>query len=214
MKFVPEMLTLYAITDNACLRGRDLAEQVELALQGGVTCIQLRDKELATDDLVSEARILIPICHRYGVPLIVNDDYHAAMLSGADGVHVGIEDAPVAEIRRIVGEDFIIGATAKTVEQACSAQKMGADYLGVGAVFPSPTKKNAVRITPEILKEIASCVDIPICAIGGITAENVSEINGCGQKGIAVVSAVFASDDVRSAAELLRKKAEEGIQKC
>ncbi|MBR6069179.1 MAG: thiamine phosphate synthase [Ruminococcus sp.] len=210
MRFSPEMLTLYAITDNACLRGRDLAEQVELALQGGVTCVQLRDKELDTDELAEKARILVPICHRYGAPLIVNDDYRAAMLSGADGVHVGIEDAPVAEIRRIAGEDFIIGATAKTVEQARAAQKAGADYLGVGAVFPSPTKKNAIRITPENLREIAESVKLPICAIGGITAENVGEISGCGQRGIAVVSAVFAADDVKSAAELLRKKAEEG----
>ncbi|MBR3420813.1 MAG: thiamine phosphate synthase [Ruminococcus sp.] len=209
MRLSPEMLTLYAITDNACLRGRDLAEQVELALQGGVTCVQLRDKELDTDELADEARRLVTICHRYGAPLIVNDDYRAAMLAGADGVHVGIEDAPVAEIRRIAGEDFIIGATAKTVEQARAAQKMGADYLGVGAVFPSPTKKNAIRITPDILREITASVKLPVTAIGGITAKNVSEIAGCGQRGIAVVSAIFAADDVKAAAELLRQKAEE-----
>ena len=211
MKFLPEMLTLYAITDNTCLRGRDLAEQVELALQGGVTCVQLRNKELDTDELAEEARRLVPICHRYGAPLIVNDDFRAAMLAGADGAHVGIEDAPVAEIRRIAGEDFIIGATAKTVEQARAAQKMGADYLGVGAVFPSPTKKNAIRITPADLREITASVKLPVAAIGGITAENVHEINGCGQRGIAVVSAIFAADDVRAAAELLRQKAEEAI---
>lgn len=213
MRFLSEMLKLYAITDNACLRGRDLTEQVELALQGGVTCVQLRDKGLSTDELVDEARNLIPICHRYGAPLIINDDYRAAMLSGADGVHVGIEDAPVAEIRRIAGEDFIIGATAKTVEQASAAEKMGADYLGVGAVFPSPTKKNAIRITPDNLREIAASVKIPICAIGGITAENIHEIAGCGQQGFAVVSAVFAAEDVKSAAQLLRQKAEEGTGK-
>ena len=211
MRFLPEMLTLYAITDRGCLRGRDLAEQVELALQGGVTCVQLRDKELDTDELVQEARVLAEICHRYGAPLIINDDYRAAMLSGADGVHVGIEDAPVSEIRRIAGEDFIIGATAKTVEQAREAQKMGADYLGVGAVFPSPTKKNAIRITPDDLRTITASVKIPVTAIGGITADNVNEINGCGQRGIAVVSAVFGADDVKAAAELLRRRAEEGI---
>ncbi len=126
MRFLPEMLTLYAITDRGCLRGRDLAEQVELALQGGVTCVQLRDKELDTDELAAEARRLAEICHRYGAPLIINDDYRAAMLSGADGVHVGIEDAPVSEIRRIAGEDFIIGATAKTAEQACTRMRTGA----------------------------------------------------------------------------------------
>ena len=211
MRFLPEMLTLYAITDRGCLRGRDLAEQVELALQGGVTCVQLRDKELDTDELVQEARVLAEICHRYGAPLIINDDYRAAMLSGADGVHVGIEDAPVSEIRHIAGEDFIIGATAKTVEQARAAQKMGADYLGVGAVFPSPTKKNAIRITPDDLRAITASVKIPVTAIGGITADNVKEINGCGHRGIAAVSAVFAADDVRAAAQQLRAKAEEGI---
>lgn len=211
MRFLPEMLTLYAITDRGCLRGRDLAEQVELALQGGVTCVQLRDKELDTDELVQEARVLAEICHRYGAPLIINDDYRAAMLSGADGVHVGIEDASVSEIRRIAGEELIIGATAKTVEQARAAQKMGADYLGVGAVFPSPTKKNAIRITPNDLRAITASVKIPVTAIGGITADNVKEINGCGHRGIAVVSAVFAADDVKAAAQQLRTKAEEGI---
>lgn len=211
MRFLPEMLTLYAITDRGCLRGRDLAEQVELALQGGVTCVQLRDKELDTDELVQEARVLAEICHRYGAPLIINDDYRAAMLSGADGVHVGIEDASVSEIRRIAGEELIIGATAKTVEQARAAQKMGADYLGVGAVFPSPTKKNAIRITPDDLRAITASVNIPVTAIGGITADNVKEISGCGHRGIAVVSAVFAADDVKAAAQQLRTKAEEGI---
>ena len=209
MKFSADMLRLYAVTDRRWLNGRTLAETVESAIRGGVTCVQLRDKELDTDELADEARRLVPICHRYGAPLIVNDDYRAAMLAGADGVHVGIEDAPVAEIRRIAGEDFIIGATAKTVEQARAAQKMGADYLGVGAVFPSPTKKNAIRITPDILREITASVKLPVTAIGGITAKNVSEISGCGQRGIAVVSAVFAADDVKAAAELLRQKAEE-----
>ena len=212
MTFSKDMLTLYAITDEGCLKGRDLFEQAELALQGGVTCLQLRDKNMDTDTLAETASELLKICRRYGVPLIVNDNYSAALKSGADGVHVGIDDAPVAEIRRIAGKDFIIGATAKTVEQAVRAEKAGADYIGVGAVFPSPTKKNAIRITPSQLREIASSVDIPAVAIGGITADNAGEIKGCGQCGIAVVSAVFAADDVKSAAEKLRRIAEE--DKC
>ena len=211
MTFSKDMLTLYAITDEGCLKGRDLFEQAELALQGGVTCLQLRDKNMDTDTLAETASELLKICRRYGVPLIVNDNYSAALKSGADGVHVGIDDAPVAEIRRIAGKDFIIGATAKTVEQAVRAEKAGADYIGVGAVFPSPTKKNAIRITPSQLREIASSVDIPAVAIGGITADNAGEIKGCGQCGIAVVSAVFAADDVKSAAEKLRRIAEEDI---
>lgn len=201
MKFKSEHLSLYAITDRNCLKGRNIAEQVEQAILGGVTCIQLREKNLSTEKLAEEAEEVLKICRQYGVPLIINDDYKAAVEIGADGVHVGIEDAPVAEIRRFAGEDFIIGATAKTVEQARFAEISGADYIGVGAVFPSPTKNNAIRITPEKLREICASVSIPAVAIGGITAENVSGIKNCGQSGIAVVSAIFAAEDVKSAAE-------------
>ncbi len=203
MKLEKDMLRLYAITDRGCLRGRDLAQQVEAAITGGVTCIQLREKNVSYEELVREAAALKKVCEKYGVPLIVNDDWKAAIESGADGVHVGIEDAPVAEIRKAAGRDFIIGATAKTVEQAKAAEAAGADYLGVGAVFPSPTKTNAVRITPEQLRSICAAVSIPAAAIGGITRENLSEIAGCGQAGIAVVSAIFAPDDVKAAAEEL-----------
>ena len=203
MKIERNDLLLYAVTDRNCLRGISLEEAVEQAVIGGATCIQLREKNIDEDELINEAKKLIEICHRYNVPFIVNDDYEAALRCGADGVHVGIEDAPVEEIRRIAGRDFIIGATAKTVEQARIAERSGADYLGVGAVFPSPTKKNAIRITPELLKEICSSVSIPAVAIGGITAENVTAINGCGHSGIAVVSAVFGAEDVKAAAERL-----------
>jgi len=203
MKIERNDLLLYAVTDRNCLRGISLEEAVEQAILGGATCIQLREKNIDEDELINEAKKLIEICHRYNVPFIVNDDYEAALRCGADGVHVGIEDAPVEEIRRIAGRDFIIGATAKTVEQARLAERSGADYLGVGAVFPSPTKKNAIRITPELLKEICSSVSIPAVAIGGITAENVTAINGCGHSGIAVVSAVFGAEDVKAAAERL-----------
>lgn len=201
MKFKSEQLSLYAITDRNCLKGRNIAEQVEQAILGGVTCIQLREKNLSTEKLAEEAEEVLKICRQYGVPLIINDDYKAAVEIGADGVHVGIEDAPVAEIRRFAGADFIIGATAKTVEQARFAEISGADYIGVGAVFPSPTKNNAIRITPEKLREICASVSIPAVAIGGITAENVSGIKNCGQSGIAVVSAIFAAEDVKVAAE-------------
>ncbi|HRR75903.1 MAG TPA: thiamine phosphate synthase [Ruminococcus sp.] len=199
-------LILYAITDEKCTGDRDLARLVEEAILGGATCIQLREKNISDDELTEKALILKKVCNAHNVPLIINDNYEAALRSGADGVHVGIEDAPVREIRRIAGKDFIIGATAKTVEQAKKAQAEGADYIGVGAVFPSPTKTNAIRITQEQLREICSSVDIPAVAIGGISLENVNEIGDCGQAGIAVVSAIFAANDVRSAAESLRKK--------
>lgn len=209
MKITREQLKLYAITDEKCTGDRDLAQLVEEAILGGATCIQLREKNISDDELTEKAVKLKKVCNACGVPLIINDNYEVALRSGADGVHVGIEDAPVSEIRRIAGKDFIIGATAKTVEQAKRAQAEGADYIGVGAVFPSPTKKNAIRITQEQLREICSSVDIPAVAIGGISLENVKEIGDCGQAGIAVVSAVFAADDVRSAAEALRKKLDE-----
>lgn len=196
-------LKLYAITDSACIGNRDLTEQVEQAILGGVTCVQLREKNISETALIEKARKLTKVCRKYSVPLIVNDNYKAAIAAGADGVHVGIEDTPVSEIRKAAGNDFIIGATAKTVEQAQLAEREGADYLGVGAVFPSPTKTNALRITPELLSEICTSVSIPVAAIGGITAENAAQLKGCGQSGIAVVSAIFASDDCKAAAQQL-----------
>ena len=206
MQFNKDMLKLYAVTDRTWLGGKSLEEAVEQAILGGVTCVQLREKELDEDELIEAASKLADICHRHNIPLIVNDNYEAALKSGADGVHVGIEDAPVKEIRRIAGSNFIIGATAKTVEQARLAEASGADYLGVGAVFPSPTKKNALRITPDMLSEICGSVTIPAVAIGGISLENAHEIKGCGQVGIAVVSAIFAAEDIKKAAEALKKE--------
>ncbi|WP_347495846.1 thiamine phosphate synthase [Ruminococcus flavefaciens] len=203
LKIEKKDLLLYAVTERSCLRGKSLEEAVEQAILGGVTCVQLREKNISQDELIEEAKKLLAICRKYNVPLIINDDYEAALKSGADGVHVGIEDAPVAEIRRIAGESFIIGATAKTVEQARLAEASGADYLGVGAVFPSPTKTNAIRITPQQLSEICGCVTLPAVAIGGITAENVREIKGCGHSGIAAVSAIFGAEDVRAAVQEL-----------
>lgn len=197
------MLSIYAITDRDCLRNRDINSQVELAIQGGATIIQLREKNISTEKLSEIAGKLVPICHKYGVPLIVNDDWKAAVLSNADGVHVGSDDTSVAEIRQKTDTDFIIGATAKTVEQAKKAESQGADYIGVGAVFPSPTKKNAIRITADALREICRSVKIPAVAIGGITKENIWQLRSCGNRGIAVVSAVFSKDDVKSATEEL-----------
>lgn len=204
MTFNKDMLSLYAVTDRTHLNGMSLTEAVEQAIQGGVTCVQLREKNISFEEYVSRAVEIREVCHKYGVPLIINDDYKVALASGADGVHVGIEDTEVSEIRKNVGKNFIIGATAKTVEQAQKAQADGADYLGVGAVFPSPTKINAVRITPEKLTEICNSVSIPVVAIGGISLENLHIIKDCGQSGIAVVSALFSQSDIKLSAERLR----------
>ena len=204
MQFNIEQLLLYAVTDRAWTGRQTLLEQIEEALAGGVTLLQLREKALDPEACLQEAVEACRLCHRYGVPLIINDNVDVALGSGADGVHVGIEDAPVQQIRRRTGSDFIIGATAKTVEQARLAEASGADYLGVGAVFPSPTKKTAIRITNAQLREICASVRIPAVAIGGINAENALEICGCGARGIAVVSAIFAAQDIRTAAAALR----------
>lgn len=207
MKLSKDDLLLYAITDRGILDKKVFFEKIKEALQGGVTILQLREKELDEDSFTDEAIEVKALCRKYGVPLIINDNVDVALKSGADGVHVGIEDMPIDEIRRKAPDSFIIGATCKTVEQAQSAERLGADYMGVGAVFPSPTKKNAVRITREQLKEICSSVSIPAVAIGGITLENVGELQGGGMSGIAVVSAVFSADDIQKAASLLKEKA-------
>ncbi len=207
MKFNKDMLLLYAVTDRSFVGKQTLYEQIEDALRGGVTILQLREKDLPKEEFIKEAVTVKKLCEKYGVPLIINDNVDVAIISGADGVHVGIEDMAVAEIRKRVPTDFIIGATAKTVEQAKTAEASGADYLGVGAVFPSPTKKNAIRITTEQLKEITGSVSIPAVAIGGISASNVTEIKGGGMCGIAVVSAIFGAEDIFSATVDLKQKA-------
>ena len=207
MKFNSDSLLLYAVTDRGWVGRQTLCEQIEDALKGGATCIQLREKELDEAAFLAEAQEVKALCRRYGVPFIVNDNVELAQACGADGVHVGAEDLPVAEVRRRVGPDFIIGATAKTVEQARWAQAGGADYLGVGAIFPSPTKRNALRVTREQLKTICASVDIPAVAIGGIDAQNIDQLAGCGIRGVAVVSALFAAHDIAAAAAQLKQKA-------
>ena len=207
MNFCADQLLLYAVTDRAWVGRQTLLEQIEDALQGGVTMVQLREKELPEDAFTAEAMEVKALCHRYGVPLLIDDNVDVALKSGADGVHVGIEDTPVAEIRARAGRDFIIGATAKTVAQARAAQAAGADYLGVGAVFPSPTKKNAVRITVEQLRDICGSVTIPAVAIGGISLGNIRELRGGGMRGVAVISALFGADDIAGAARALKQEA-------
>jgi thiamine-phosphate pyrophosphorylase len=206
MNFCADQLLLYAVTDRAWVGRQTLTEQIEDALRGGVTMVQLREKELPEDAFTAEAVEVGALCHRYGVPLIIDDNVDVALKSGADGVHVGIEDTPVAEIRARAGRDFIIGATAKTVEQARAAQTAGADYLGVGAVFPSPTKKNAIRITAEQLREICAAVTIPAVAIGGISPDNIRKLRGGGMRGVAVISALFGADDIAGAARALKQE--------
>ena len=212
MKFNKEMLLLYAVTDRAWTGRHTLYEQIEEALKGGVTLVQLREKNLCEEDFIDEAIRVRELCHRYNVPLIINDNLEVALKSRADGVHVGFEDMPVELIRKSVPKGFIIGATAKTTEQATAAEEAGADYLGVGAVFPSHTKENAIRITKEKLNEICMSVSIPVVAIGGIGLNNIAQLKGGRMNGIAAVSAIFGADDVYSATVMLKELTKEIVK--
>ncbi len=203
--FNRENLLLYAVTDRSWTENQTLYEQLEDALIGGVTCVQLREKNLSEEDFIQEAVEIRELCRKYNVPLIINDNLNVAIKSNADGIHVGQEDVSAAEIRKLVGDNFIIGVTAKTVEQAKKAENDGADYIGVGAVFPSPTKTNAIRITNEQLNEICSSVSIPAVAIGGISLDNITELSGCKMSGVAVVSAIFAADDIKTTVQELKR---------
>lgn len=208
MKISPDKLRLYAVTDRTWLGKESLEEAVEAALRGGVTILQLREKQAPHEELVKTAMRLKTLCRRYGVPLIINDDVEAALEADADGVHVGQEDMAVAEARRILGPEKIIGASAHNREEALEAQRQGADYLGSGAVFGSSTKKDATTLSREELTAVCRAVSIPVAAIGGITEENCLELAGTGVSGIAVVSALFAAADKEEAAARLRALAE------
>ena len=204
MKLTKEMMRLYAVTDRSWLRGQTLYEQVEKALIGGATLVQLREKELDEETFLREAIELAKLCHRYGVPLLINDNVEIARRSGADGVHVGQDDMEAASVRSVLGSDMIVGVTAKTVEQALRAQEAGADYLGSGAVFGSATKLNAKPMTKELLNAICHAVQIPVVAIGGINRQNILELAGTDISGVAVVSGIFAADDIAAECRHLR----------
>ncbi len=171
--------------------------------------IQLREKELDKAAFLAEARELQKLCREFSVPLIINDEVEIALACGAAGVHVGQEDMPVEQVRALVGEQMIIGVSAETKEEALRAVRGGADYLGVGAVFPTSTKLDAQAVTKETLREICRSVSVPVCAIGGISRENILELKGTGIQGVALVSAVFAAGDIRSACRELKKSAEQ-----
>ena len=204
MKLTEEMMRLYAVTDRSWLHGQTLYEQVEQALIGGATLVQLREKELDEEAFLCEAVDMARLCHRYGVPLLINDNVDIARRSGADGVHVGQEDMNAASVRSILGSEMIVGVTAKTVEQAIRAQEAGADYLGSGAVFGSATKRSAKPMTKELLKSICNAVSIPVVAIGGINRHNIPELAGTDISGVAVVSGIFAADDIEAECRYLR----------
>lgn len=205
MEDLRESMLLYAVTDRSWLRGRTLASCVADAVEGGATFVQLREKHASFEETCGLAREIMPICRSRGVPFVIDDDVEAALEVEADGVHVGQDDMACSEARRRLGPDAIVGVSAQTVEQAVAAEKAGASYLGVGAVMPTSTKPDAVDVSFEELAAICRAVSIPVVAIGGLNSKTVLGLEGSGVDGIAVVSALFASDDIQSEArELVR----------
>jgi len=198
-------LQLYAVTDSRWLKNITLIQAVEEALQGGITCLQLREKTLPYRELLATAQQLKRLCQQYHVPFIVDDNLDIALACDADGLHIGQEDMPAAQARKLLGPNKILGVSAQTVEQALTACKDGADYLGVGAVFPTGTKNDAIAVPPHILKAITAAVPIPVVAIGGITADNLTQLNNTGIAGVAVVSAIFAQENIQQAAADLQR---------
>lgn len=213
MKCVKQDLLLYAVTDRHWLGEQTLYEQVEEALRGGATFIQLREKQLDREQFLAEAVEIKKLCRKYQVPFVINDNVELARQVDADGVHVGQKDMEAGDVRAMLGPDKIIGVSAQTVEQAVQAEKRGADYLGVGAVFPTGSKDDAEDVSHETLKAICNAVHIPVIAIGGITEHNVQELSGSGICGIAVISAIFAQKDIEAAAARLRKATEKMVGK-
>lgn len=207
LKLSKQDLAIYAVTDRKWLKEEEtLAQQVEKAIQGGATIIQLREKYLRDEEFLAQAQAVKQVTDRYGVLLIINDNVDVAIAVDAAGVHVGQEDMGAGEVRRRLGPQKILGVSAQTVAHALAAQAAGADYLGVGAVFPTSSKDDAVEVDKETLQAICEAVEIPAVAIGGITADNMTQLQGTGIVGVAVISAIFGQPDVKLAAQILAQQ--------
>ena len=200
---IRKSMLVYAVTDRAWLGGRSLVDCVQQAVEGGATFVQLREKEASHDEIAGLARELLPVCRAAGVPFVIDDEVEIALEVGADGVHVGQDDMACERARAILGPDAIVGVSAQTVEQALAAQAAGADYLGVGALIPTPTKPDAVDVTFEELRAICDAVDIPVVGIGGLNARTIGQLKDSGVDGAAVVSAIFAAEDCKAASREL-----------
>ena len=211
MKCDKKAMLLYAVTDRAWVGKQSLYQQVECALKGGATCVQLREKELDDEAFLNEAMEISALCRKYGVPFFINDNVEIAIKCRADGIHVGQEDMEASKVRERVGNDMMIGVSVHSVEEALEAVKNGADCLGVGAMFSTSTKTDVNVMPKETLRDICAAVDIPVVAIGGIGKSNISQLAGTGVNGVALVSAIFAADDIENECRLLRKLSEEMV---
>ncbi len=196
MKCNKNMMLLYAVTNSKLPSKLPLMEQVEASLKGGITCLQLREKDLDDEAFLARAIEMQRLCKRYNVPLIINDNVRVAIQSGASGIHVGQSDMPLSEVRKLVGENMIIGVSAHNVEEAKLAEAGGADYLGVGAIYATTTKPDASYVPVSELKRICRAVRIPVVAIGGMERGTISKLSGTGVDGVAMVSAIFAADNI------------------
>ena len=204
-------MLLYAVTDRAWVGKQSLYEQVESALKGGATCVQLREKELDEEAFLKEAIEISALCKQYGVPFFINDNVEIAVKCHADGIHVGQEDMEAIQVRQRVGKDMIIGVSVHSVEEALEAVRNGADCLGVGAMFSTSTKTDVNILPKETLRAICDAVDIPVVAIGGIGKTNISRLAGTGVDGVALVSAIFGAEDIENECRLLRRLSEEMV---
>ena len=204
-----EELKLYLITDSDILKGRDFYHCIEEALKGGVTMLQLREKEADGKEFLEKAMNLRELTRKYGVKFIINDRIDIAMLCDADGVHVGQSDISADMVRKLIGKEKIIGVSARTVEEAMKAKEDGADYLGVGAMFTTTTKLDAKSVTIDKLKEIKKTVDLPVVAIGGLSLNNIDELKEANVDGYAVVSAILKANDIKLECEKWTRKIEE-----
>ena len=211
MKCDKKMMLLYAVTDRAWVGKQTLYEQVESALKGGVTCVQLREKNQSEEEFLREALEISSLCKKYNVPFIVNDNVKIAVKCNATGVHVGQDDCKVSEVRKLVGDKMIVGVSAHNVEEAKKAVASGADYLGVGAVFSTSTKADTDVLSFETVKAISDAVDVPIVAIGGINRDNILKLKGTGVDGAAIVSGIFAAEDIESECKTLLALSEEMV---
>lgn len=211
MKCDKQMMRLYAVTDRAWVGRQSLYEQVESALKGGATCVQLREKALDEAAFLQEALEISALCRRYGVPFFINDNVDVAIRCHADGVHVGQEDMQAAQVRKRVGPDMMIGVSVHSVAEALEAVRNGADCLGAGAVFATSTKADVHTLPRETLRAICAAVEIPVVAIGGINKGNLAELAGTGVDGVALVSAIFGAEDIEGECRLLRRLSEEMV---
>ena len=211
MKCDKKYMLLYAVTDRTWVGEKTLYQQVEEALRGGVTCVQLREKDMSDGEFLQEAKEIHALCQQYGVPFIVNDNVEIAVDCGAEGIHVGQEDMAAGDVRRRVGDGVILGVSVHTVEEAQDAVRNGADYLGLGAVFPTSTKTDVDQMPNETLRAICDAVDVPVVAIGGINSGNIGKLAGSGVDGVALVSAIFSAANIESTCQELRKLAAEMV---